>query len=124
MDFVGTYYRASASPINPMIVFSVCVLDAPMVLSKGGPEQPVLSMVPWARLLRREKHNDGHNSYRHITYVIDFVHRFALSSFVAEVENFATIAGQRAIEKGVLFQNGHGLVSDLDNWNWSEIQPQ
>ena len=58
LEFLTDYYKPSSSPIFPVIAIAVCVLDAPMVLSpEGWPEEPVLSMTPWVRLLRREQNS-------------------------------------------------------------------
>lgn len=122
-EHLSDYYRAGTSPIFPTIAFAVCVLDAPMVLSDGGPQNFVLSMAPWIRVVRQEKtkHSQG---YLHRQHVIDFVHRFALPSFVREVFSLTAVVRARLIEKGAVFQRGQGTVADLDGWSWAEVQPR
>jgi hypothetical protein len=122
LDFLGGYYSGSGQNVSPVIAFAVCVLDAHMVLSEGGPEDSVLSMVPWVRLIRRENKQFS-RGYRHTQHVVDFVHRYALSDFVSEILQFADIVRERFIEKAGVFQRGRGIVKDLNNWKWSEVQP-
>lgn len=122
-EHLRDYYRAGTSPLFPTVAFAVCVLDAPMVLSDGGPQDFALSMVPWVRVVRQEKTKHSHG-YLHRQHVIDFVHRFALPSFVGEVFRFASVARERLIDKGAVLQRGHGTVADLDGWTWSEVQPR
>jgi len=123
LDFLAGYFPVSTHQLHPTISLAVCILDAPMVLSEGGPEDVALSMVPWARLIRRERKKLQHG-YHHAQHVVDFVHRYALNAFVNEVLGFATIVRERFIEKAVVFQRGHGVVNDLNNWVWSEVQPK
>jgi len=122
-EHLRDYYRSATGPLHPTVAFAVCVLDAPMVLSDGGPQEFALLMVPWVRVVRQEKikHSQG---YLHRQHVIDFVHRFALPSFVGEVLGFASVARERLIDKGAVFQRGHGTVADLDGWTWTEVQPR
>jgi hypothetical protein len=123
LEFLGNYYSVSVSPVYPTIAFAVCILDGPMVLSEGSPELPILSMVPWVRLLRREKRKI-HNGFLHAQFVVDFVHRHALAPFLGELLQFASLVRDRAVEKGAIFQSGHAAVNDLNGWLWSDIRPR
>jgi len=94
-----------------------------MVLSSGGPESPILSMVPWTRVVRREKLK-VHNGFVSKVHVVDFVHRLALGDFVVEVLVFAEVARMRMMDAGRVFSTGKGHVNSLNQWIWSGITPQ
>lgn len=67
--------------VSPMIVLAMCVIDAPMVVARGTPEDADLTAEPCVRVLHQEampKHN--HWMWRH--YTVDFVHRRYLGKYI------------------------------------------
>lgn len=116
-------YPKSARPLWPMIALSICVLDAPMILSEGGPEAPILSLAPWVRVARQEKRKSLNNIVLH-RYVVDFVHRRALHQFLGEVEQMAAEVRRRLIAKCDVLSQGSGSVASLDTWSWNEVVPR
>ena len=58
----------------PRLTLAICVLDGPMVLAEGTPEQPRLSLQPWVRVSRLEEHIEA-GDRRSTHYIIDVVHR-------------------------------------------------
>src|SRR6185436_2371068 len=71
----------SQTQVPACLAHPVCVVDGPMVLAEGNPETPRLTMCPWVRVVRQEAIKDQDQGFwRH--YVIDFVHRGYVSTFV------------------------------------------
>jgi hypothetical protein len=66
---------------TPMIVLSVCVVDAPMIVASGTPEAPRLSLEPWVRVVRQETIQDVHH-WKRQHYTVDCVHRDFLSAYL------------------------------------------
>jgi hypothetical protein len=116
-------YPKSARPLWPMIALSICVLDAPMILSEGGPEAPILSLVPWVRVARQEKRKRLNDIVLH-RFVVDFVHRRALRHFLGEVEQMAAEVRRRLIAKCDVLSQGSGSVASLNAWSWNEVTPR
>jgi hypothetical protein len=114
------YRPASGSHATPTLALAVCVLDAPMILVEGSPENPTLDLMPWIRVVRQEKHR-VQNCFEHSCEVVDFFHRDGLSEFVREVLAFASVFRERAINVLPLIRNGRAKVSDLNKWTWQDI---
>lgn len=115
------YVPISGAAIYPVLTASVCVLDAPMLLVNGPPENPVLTLSPWVRVVRQEKHR-RHASFSIANRAIDFVHRDFLKHFVSEFLAFADVFRSRAISLAPVLCHGYGAVSDLNNITWNEIR--
>jgi hypothetical protein len=116
------YGPISGAAIHPVLTAPVCVLDAPMLLVDGPPENPVLTLTPWVRVVRQEKQR-RHAFFSIAHRAIDFVHRDALEHFVDEFLAFADVFRSRAISLASVLSHGHGAVSDLNNIVWTEIRP-
>ena len=111
-------------PLWPTLVFSVSVLDAPMLVvnSPGEASKPVLT--PWVRVLRQEAHRDRHAISNYVYYVVDVVHvdffdEFLCTHLMPFLDEFASRTQQQS---AVLL--GGGTVENLDNWRWDEIRPR
>ncbi len=121
MSHVCELYRPGTDPTTgAFLALATCVLDAPMILVTGPPEDPKLEMVPWVRVVRKEtqKLNQG---FHHSTEIVDFVHRDALSSFLESLLKAADVFRDRAECVLPLFRNGRAKAPTLTGWSWDQI---
>jgi hypothetical protein len=121
MNHLRELYRPVSEPgCNATLALAVCVLDAPMILVTGSPEDPELTMTPWVRVARleTEKLKTG---FRHSTEVVDFVHRDALGDFIPALLCTAEVFSERAARVLPLFRKGRANVPSLDQWKWDQI---
>jgi hypothetical protein len=80
---------------TPILVLSLCVVDAAMIVASGTTEAPMLQLEPWVRVVHQESVQDG-NHWARRNYAIDFVHREFLTRYVADhAVPFATVLGAR-----------------------------
>ena len=68
---------------TPLIVVSLCVLDAPMVMATGSPDSPQLMLDPWVRVVHQESERTG-THWRQQHYTVDFVHRSYLTIYLTQ----------------------------------------
>ena len=114
--------RAGGSSVYPSLTLAVCVVDAPMILAQGSPEELELSLAPWIRLVRQEPGKESWGfSRRH--YVVDFVHRYALQEFIEEALRFADVFTERVFHHARVLAQGQGFVNELDGWSWKAVRP-
>jgi hypothetical protein len=101
----------------PLIVLSVCVVDAPMVVASGTPETPSLALEPWVRVVHEETVQQIHHwGRRH--YVIDFVHREFLGRYITEhALRFATSFAERMTQFKRRGQPGRTLRPQSLTWD-------
>jgi hypothetical protein len=71
----------SQAKVPACLAHPICVLDAPMVLAQRDPETPQLALCPWVRVVRQEAIREEDRGFWR-DYVIDFVHRGYLTTFV------------------------------------------
>lgn len=112
----------------PHILLTVAVLDAPMFVVRGTPEQPKLTAESWVRVIRQEAHQTTavhpfHGTrFRRVDYVVDFVHREFFRQFLMEhAMPFATEIGQRLIKRADVFMKGKASVPDWDTFTWDQV---
>jgi hypothetical protein len=106
-----------------VIVVCVSVVDAAMVVGRGTPEQPRLTLEPWVRVVRQEAVEE-HNWWGRKHYVVDFVHRAFISTYAsAHVLPFANGLAERMLEKEGLVIAGKASVFDWEAWQWKDLQP-
>ena len=80
---------------TPLIVLSLCVVDAAMIVASGTTEAPMLHLEPWVRVVHQESVQDG-NHWTRRNYAIDFIHRDFLTRYVADhAVPFATVLAAR-----------------------------
>jgi hypothetical protein len=109
---------------RPLIVLSVAVLDAPMIVARGTPEQPQLSMESWVRVVRQESRRESGTAQR-TNYVVDVVHRNFLKEYLSKhAIPFATVLAERILEHPAIFTSGKALVPTWGDWTWDQIRPQ
>lgn len=106
----------------PSIAVCLSILDAPMIVARGTPEEPHLANEPWVRIVRQEAIYEG-NHWRRRDYVVDVVHRQFLTTYVSDYllpmgEEVAT----RMKDREDLIIAGKGLVARSD-WAWPDIHP-
>jgi hypothetical protein len=121
MSHVRELYRPGSDPTSgAFLAVATCVLDAPMILVTGPPEDPRLEMVPWVRVVRKEtqKLTQG---FHHSTEVVDFVHRDALGVFLEKLLKAADVFRDRAERVLPLFRNGRAKAPTLTGWSWDQI---
>lgn len=100
----------------PLIVLSLCVVDAAMIVASGTPEAPILRLEPWVRVVHQESVQEG-NHWMTRNYAIDFVHREFLQRYVTEhAMPFADIFGARMLQ----YQQRHpkGQAMRPQNLDW------
>ena len=120
-------YRATgAAPsarISPTLTVCACILDAPMVVVEGTPEEPKLSMEPWVRVVRQEAAvlNAGRSARRQ--YVIDVVHRRFITEYMNRLLAFAEFFGATAARKADTLLRRQGWVDNIDSWRPEDVRP-
>lgn len=101
----------------------ICVVDGGMVLARGQPSSPQLSMCPWVRLTRQEAARSSQQSsgfWRH--YAVDFVHRFYVARFLADhVFPFADEFARRVECVEDLLVEGVARVPALEEWEFKDV---
>lgn len=122
--FLGLQKTAgSQTQIPACLAHPICVVDAPMVLAEGGPEAPRLTMSPWVRVVRQEAVKDRDEGFWR-DYVIDFVHRGYVKTFVHQhLLPFAEQFAERAASVEALLSEGKAGVPDLKRWHFSDLRP-
>jgi len=107
----------------PCVTLCICVLDAPMILAGGTPEDPQLTLSPWVRVVRGESLQVQHwTKYQH--YVVDFVHRDFLLEFVGRhLLPFADSFSDRVVKGELLVIARKGRVPDPEKWQWDDLKP-
>jgi len=125
LEYTKSYYRKVGGnrSIQAILVLAVCVIDGPMAVSEGTPDEPTLSMNPWVRVVRREATPTvgGYNANEH---VIDFVHRFVLKDYLVKVLEFSSVFRGRVIEKAFILAEGKGEVNNLSSWELNHVRPR
>lgn len=113
----------SQTAVPACLAHPICVVDAPMVLAQGGPEAPGLTMCPWVRVVRQEAAKERDEGFwRH--YVVDFVHRAYLTTFVHQhLLPFAEQFAERAVSVESLLSEGKARVPDFNEWKFEELRP-
>lgn len=124
LDHTSQLYQARerADRIFPSLVFCISVLDAPMVLveSPESATDPVLA--PWIRITRLEANPDPRSWTRYRSYAVDAVHIDHFDEVLRDrILPLAAEFSRRAVRLGNVLFNG-GLVSDISNWRWDQIQ--
>ncbi len=105
----------------PQISLCVCVIDAPLVVASGTPEEPELRDEPWVRLLREEAAQEG-NYWTTRYYTVDVVRRQFLSEYVGDhALRFAQQLVDRMLEKESMMRAAKGVV-DSPDWSWPDIE--
>ncbi len=102
---------------TPLIVLSLCVVDAAMLVASGTPEAPSLDLAPWVRVVHQETVQEvRHRSQRH--YAVDFVHREFLGQYLTEhALPFAAELGTRMVRYQQRHPKGPGLRPESLSWN-------
>lgn len=122
--FVRMYKNVGVESALPVCLsLPICVVDGPMVSVKGGPGDPQLSMSPWIRVVRQEATEERHfMSWRY--YVVDFVHRAYLTTFVRQnLQHFAQQFMQRVSAGEKLLRDRKALVPNLEEWEFGDLRP-
>lgn len=108
----------------PALSLCISVIDAPMILAEGTPEEPLLTLQPWVRLKRQESIAESDGRRRPTYYVIDLVHRAYFRDFIEHhLDEFALFYGERARTLGRVLAECQARVSNLDSWAWSNLTP-
>jgi hypothetical protein len=83
---------------TPMIVLSLCVMDAAMIVASGTTEAPVVQLEPWVRVVHQESVHEG-NHWGRRNYAIDFIHCEFLRQYVTEhAVPFASVLAARMVQ--------------------------
>ncbi len=113
----------STERVPSCMTLCICVLDASMVCVGGSPESPQLELCPWVRVIRQEAAM-GRQWVTTRHYVVDFVHRSFLNSFIREhLLRFAKAFAERAVGREQLLCAGKGCVPNWDSWTFNDLQP-
>jgi hypothetical protein len=123
-DFAARWARGYTQGPWPLtIALTVAVVDAPMVLARGTPEAPEVAMEPWIRLIRQEAPRENPQGTLR-GYVVDFVHREFLASFVANhLVPFAESLFTRVKAKPGLGASCRAVGPRTWPVEWSELKP-
>jgi hypothetical protein len=112
----------SRTAISACLAVPICVVDGPMVLVKGGPEDSQLSMCPWVRVVRQEAVEERQWLSSRL-YVVDFVHRSYLGTFVLErLLPFAEVFADRASSAQGVLRAGKAGVPSLEQWSLADVR--
>jgi hypothetical protein len=125
IDHAMSLYEGSSNPIllHPTLILSLSVLDAPMLVVHKPSQASTPVLTPWVRIPRQEAHSDGIR-LNYVHYVADIVHIDFFDEFLSNhlmpfVNDFVSRTQEQS---AVLFKGG--VVPNLDNWKWDEIQPR
>jgi hypothetical protein len=78
------------------LLFPIALIDAPIVISDGGPEDADVAPIPWVRVERNHIPARGDRSW----HILDVVHRDHLETFIEnELMPFAETVASRAVER-------------------------
>ncbi len=113
----------SQTTVPVCLTHQICVLDGSMVLVRGGTDAPQLTLCPWVRVVRQEVAVERqHGFWRH--YVVDFVHRAYISTFVDDhFLPFAQQFAERAASVEGILAATKARVPDLKEWDFKDLQP-
>ena len=113
----------SDSVVSACLAHPLCIVDGPMVLTKGGPKSTHLELCPWVRIILQEASREQHGGFWH-HYVVDFVHRGYVSAFIDQhLLPFARQFADRAFSIEKLLANMKAEVPDLRSWKLSDLRP-
>ncbi len=119
----GHMHGRAKDTVFARAVFSVALLDAPMILIEGPDRVHEPVCAPWVRIVRQEPDIDrvtGDATFKH--YAIDAVYADFFDEYLEkQLFPFAREFANRSAELGEVFLYG-GEVPSLDSWNWKEIQ--
>ena len=113
----------SRTAVPACLAHPICVLDGPMILVQGGTDAPQLTLCPWIRVVRQEASDEHqHGFWRH--YVVDFVHRGYLSTFVDEhFVPFSVQFTERAASVENILSETKARVPDFQEWEFKDLKP-
>jgi hypothetical protein len=105
------------------LTLCVAVIDGPMVVAEPDPQNPGLCLQPWVRVVRHEVSLKDPTQRRETYYGIDVVHRAFLPQFLRQhLLPFANTFGDRVERMHEVLFEGQGLVTDLAEWDWTEVR--
>jgi len=123
------HFKGSQSPVETAWYFDshltlgVGVIDAPMIATTVDGAAPVLSAVPWVRVLRHEYHQEADRFERDQLWVVDVVHRDYFAKYLTEwVLPFAQRFGERVLRHATELATGEGFVKGMGADSWSNIE--
>lgn len=123
LEHLRLLYTPVQPPYAPCVTLCICVLDAPMILVEGTPEDPQLTLSPWVRVVRGEA-QQVERWFKYRQYVVDFVHRQFLADFLSQhLLPFADQFSDRVLQGEPLVLARKGKVSDANNWRWADLKP-
>lgn len=122
LEHLRRLYTPAQPPYAPCVTLCICVLDAPMILAEGTPEDPQLTLSPWIRVVRGEAVQvERWFRYRH--YVVDLVQRHFLAAFLSQhLLPFADSFSDRVLQGEPLVLGRKGRVPDANNWRWDDLK--
>jgi hypothetical protein len=114
------YFARTVMPLPTHVYFDcyaavgICVLNAPMVVVRSSSDPPALRLAPWARLVRDEARKDGTQYERSATFVVDFVHRDYLATYIRDwLTPFCRDFGEKVIKHALVLAACAGFVPGM-----------
>lgn len=113
-QFREIFHRVNGTPL---IVLTICVVDAPMLIASGTPDEPSLAFEPWVRVVHQEAVQIV-NHWRQRNYTIDFVHREFMGQYIAEhAVPFANTLAMRIVQYQQRYPKGRSARPEASGWN-------
>lgn len=109
--------------VFPGIVLCLAIMDAPMIVARGTPDDPLLENEEWVRIVRQEaaRGDRGWDAPRY--YVVDAVHRRFLHSYVEDhLLPFSNQLAARMTEKPGLTKSMKARAPSHTSWSWSDLE--
>jgi hypothetical protein len=102
---------------------AVGVLDAPMISVSVGPAGPVLTAVPWIRILRHEYEEEAERFDHEQLRIIDVVHKDFLGTFLDQhLVPFSKRFAERVLRHPTELATGVAFVPDMGAHGWDPIE--
>jgi hypothetical protein len=124
LHHVDEFHKKMGTASQARINSAHCIglLDAPMLIAEGDPDSPSLTLCPWVRVVRQEAVQEKSMSYMH--YVVDFVNRYFLSTFIdAHVLPFSKQFANRVVKLDNLLHAGKASAPHFENWSVDDLKP-